>query len=126
MPSISTIVRAPAEIPARSRCVSYSTTNPEKKQVDRTTSPITAGCYGVSYDTHPASSTLRRWRLRRLIVAVLTWPFHVAFGCRHAHITRPLSNHQTCLDCGAVRSYLYPENRNDDLWIGRWVKAVQG
>jgi hypothetical protein len=121
MPSIPTIFRAPAEIPAALDCDSYSTSHPAVIQGKSLQAPLTAGCYRAAYDTQPALKSIRRWqrqaKVLRLIVAALTWPFRFAFGCRHPHPTLPYNDHQTCLDCGAARTYAYTP---DGIFIGRW------
>jgi hypothetical protein len=51
----------------------------------------------------------------------------LAFPCRHKNFTRPFNNRQTCLDCGAWRTFEF----NDDfihghagITIGEWQKGT--
>lgn len=53
----------------------------------------------------------------RAILATLRW----FFACTHAHPSRPMSNHQTCLDCGFQRSYRFTDT---GISIGRWRKPL--
>lgn len=48
------------------------------------------------------------------------------FGCRHKNITLPYHNHQTCLDCGSVRSYYFLDGADpaETIHIGPWRPTV--
>ncbi|MDR3750116.1 MAG: hypothetical protein P4K94_01385 [Terracidiphilus sp.] len=65
------------------------------------------------------------WKLKKLAGRVA----EVTFGCRHRNITLPFNDHQTCLDCGATRLYIYNTELYLDgvtdapVFIGRWKKA---
>jgi hypothetical protein len=129
MPSSSTTLRAPAEIPAALGCDSHGTAKPAEMQGNKAVSGITATSYPASYETQPALQSIHRWqrkaKVRGLIVAALTWPFRFAFGCRHSRPTLPFNNRQTCLDCGATRLYIYNsdfEHANAGIIIGKWRK----
>ena len=66
------------------------------------------------------------WKLKKFT----GWVAEVTFGFRHSNITIPLNDHQTCLDCGATRLYLYNTEMffqgitDAPIFIGRWKKAA--
>jgi hypothetical protein len=53
----------------------------------------------------------------RAILATLRW----FFACTHANRSRPMSNHQTCLDCGYQRVYRFTQS---GIYMGRWRKPM--
>jgi len=73
----------------------------------------------------PSYSQKLAWRLKKFA----GWVAEVTFGCRHRNITIPINDHQTCLDCGATRLYLYTTEMffqgitDAPVFIGRWKKA---
>jgi hypothetical protein len=45
------------------------------------------------------------------------------FPCLHRHITLPMNNRQTCLDCGATRHHVYAFDTDFSaagIFIGKW------
>ena len=82
--------------------------------------------YRYALNWTPSYSQKLAWRLKKLAA----WVAEVTFGCSHRHITLPFDEHQTCLDCGASRLYIF----NTEMWlggitdspifIGRWKKAA--
>ena len=79
-----------------------------------------------AFNWHPSYREKAVWKLRKFAARVA----EVTFGCSHSHLTRPLNDHQTCLDCGASRLYiLNPEMyrvglTDAPIFMGRWKKAV--
>jgi hypothetical protein len=73
----------------------------------------------------PSYSQQLLWKLKKFAGRVA----EVTFGCRHRNITLPFNDHQTCLDCGASRLYLFnPEfylNGITDapIFMGLWKKS---
>ncbi len=62
------------------------------------------------------------------VAAVLTWLLWPVIGCRHRNPSIPINDHQTCLDCGATRLYLFHtdfEHADAGIFIGKWKKAVR-
>jgi hypothetical protein len=58
----------------------------------------------------------------------LTWLLWPVIGCRHRNISIPINNHQTCLDCGAARLYLFHtdfEHADAGIFIGKWRTPAQ-
>ncbi len=66
--------------------------------------------------------------LGRALGTALTWLLWPVIGCSHRNITLPYNDHQTCLDCGATRLYLFHtdfEHADAGIFIGKWKKAAR-
>jgi hypothetical protein len=83
----------------------------------------TAQNYSTNWS--PSYSQKLIWRLKKFAGRVA----EVTFGCHHRNLTLPYNDHQTCLDCGATRLYIFnPEPRlagisTAKIFIGRWKKS---
>ena len=65
--------------------------------------------------------------LGRALGTALTWLLWPVIGCSHRNITLPYNDHQTCLDCGATRLYLFHtdfEHADAGIFIGKWKKSA--
>jgi hypothetical protein len=82
--------------------------------------------YRYALNWTPSYSQKLAWRLKKLAA----WVAEVTFGCSHRHITLPFDDHQTCLDCGATRLYIFNTEMylggitDAPIFIGRWKKAA--
>lgn len=66
---------------------------------------------------------------RNELLALILLPFRAAFRflfrCRHRRVTLPFNDHQTCLDCGSTRPYIFHstfEFADAGIEIGPWRK----
>jgi hypothetical protein len=79
--------------------------------------------YRYALNWSPSYWEKTSWRLKK----AAAWVSEVTFGCSHRHITLPYNDHQTCLDYGASRLYLFHadfEHAQAGVFKGRWKKST--
>jgi hypothetical protein len=76
-----------------------------------------------STDSFRAPADCPKSSLESIVKAAIGAVFAPFTACRHRNTTRPYSNRQKCLDCGAGRIHVFTDS---GISVGKWRKNING